>query len=144
MEQVEALSGEVRGLHDAVEALRGETESLRGEIGRSREASDAAAARVLRQFRFRTVLGCVLVLAIIALGAVVTWRAEDAARRQAESDQRWCPVVTAILPGPGDPPPTTDRGRLVVAQFRVLASAFGCVVPESAAGGPSPSTGGTS
>jgi hypothetical protein len=46
---------------------------------------------------------------------------------QAETDARWCALLTTIdVPGT---PPTTARGREQVAALRLLMSSFGCEQP---------------
>jgi flagellar basal body-associated protein FliL len=64
----------------------------------------------------------VLVAAIAAASTVLL----DNRRALAENNRRWCPMVLALVPRPGDPQPTTDRGRVVAAEFRRLAVEFDC------------------
>ena len=65
-----------------------------------------------------------LVLASLGLVAV------DNHNRVAALQQKMCPMVTIVIPGPGDPQPPPgpegDRGRDVIARATKLAGAFGC------------------
>jgi hypothetical protein len=47
-------------------------------------------------------------------------------RQQRESDLRWCPIVLALVPQPGDPKPSTGRGQVIADSFAKLAADFDC------------------
>ena len=55
-------------------------------------------------------------------------RSEAAARaaQQREADQRWCPIVLALVPRPGDPRPAPGRGQIIADTFTHLAEDFDC------------------
>lgn len=133
MEQVEAL-------RTAVEKLEGETAALRAALASSveiqraateaqleaakaqREATQAQRERTKGLTRGSLVVGALLFIAITLLG----FAAVDSRQRVQESERRWCPMVSLLIPGPGEPAPTTQRGIQIVAQARTLSASFGC------------------
>jgi len=70
----------------------------------------------------------------IAVGALILlglgWVAVDNHNRVAALQHKMCPMVTIVIPGPGDPQPPAgpagDRGRDVIGRATKLAGAFGC------------------
>lgn len=139
MEQVEALTM-------AVEALQSETSALRASLLASvetqrsatqaqlesaraqREATRAQRERTRTLTRAAGIVSAGLVAATVLLGFAVL----DNRARVQESERRWCPMVSLLIPGPGEPEPTALRGIQIVAQARTLATSFGCPpVPRS-------------
>ena len=98
-------------------------QDLQTEVGRLRQSFDHrtwAAAWIA--------VGLVVVLAG-SVGAAVSVQASND-RRIRESEQRWCPIVSLLIPRPGDPPPSTDRAKLLAERATELATEFDC--PEGA------------
>ncbi len=73
----------------------------------------------------------VFVVASNAADTAAVTRANTAAIEA--NNQKLCPMVTSIIPGPGDPRPPAgpagDRGRLVIGKFEQLARDFHCPGP---------------
>jgi multidrug efflux pump subunit AcrA (membrane-fusion protein) len=133
MEQVEALRA-------AVEKLEGETAALRAALFASvetqrtatqaqleaakaqREATQAQRERTRTLTRASLVVGVFLLASIVLLG----FAAVDSRHRVQESERRWCPMVSLLIPGRGEPGPTTQRGVQITEQAKALAKVFGC------------------
>jgi hypothetical protein len=133
MEQVEALTV-------AVEALQSETAALRESLSTSvetqrratqaqmesaraqREATRAQRERTRTLTRAAAIVSAALVAATVLLGFAVL----DNRARVEESERRWCPMVALLIPGRGEPAPTTERGIRIVDQAKALAKVFGC------------------
>jgi hypothetical protein len=73
----------------------------------------------------RWAIGVGLVI-LLSLGLVVV----DNHNRVESLQRKMCPMVTVVIPGPGDPQPPAgkagDRGRDVIGRATKLAGAFGC------------------
>lgn len=96
----------------------------RGDLVKGRGLKDNALyARVVN-----VAVGAAIIGAMLVNVGYTQHVAQVADRRQAElrvaSDLRWCELF-ALLDPPGAPP-TTDRGRLVQDQIRLLQAAFHC------------------
>lgn len=72
--------------------------------------------------------GAVLVgaLVLVILGAVAFGVGLSNKRAIEQNNRRWCPMVSVLLPKPGEPAPDTERGRTVVANAAELYRDFGC------------------
>lgn len=89
------------------------------------DVQDLARALRSRTLNLRiAIIGLAVVVAVAIFAASNVLLSNDRAIQ--ESNRRWCPVVTALVPRPGDPQPTTERGRVVAAQFVRLTAEFGC------------------
>lgn len=102
----------LRSLKSVVEDLATEAALIRAEIHRRTTTLWVAVA------------ACVVVIVCIGLAAWTV--AADNRRAIADNNRRWCPMVAILLPGPDVPPPTTERGRAVVANAQRLYNDFGC------------------
>lgn len=101
MEQVEELTATVRG--------------LREDVGRLRRAFD------------RRTLAFIAVAVAVGIAIVVAVRVQaENERRLQQADRRWCPLISVLVPRPGDAPATTPRGRQVAERAADLASKFHC------------------
>lgn len=65
-------------------------------------------------------LAMVLVVAVCVGVACIVYTGQQ----QRREDHRWCELLT--LQANPDPPPTTDRGRAQVREYRKLTDQFGC------------------
>lgn len=133
MEQIEAL-------RTAVEKLEGETSALRAALAASVEIQRAAteaqleAAKAQREAtraqreRTRSLTRGFVIVAVVLLVSIglLGFAALDNRERVAESERRWCPMVSLLIPAKGEPPPTTQRGVQIVEQAKALAKVFGC------------------
>jgi hypothetical protein len=83
-------------------------------------------AKLRRAFARRTVAIVVLSVAL-AIAVLVMARVQaDNDRRIRENNQRWCPLVSLLVPRPGDPPSTTARGRQIAERAVDLSQLFSC------------------
>lgn len=91
-------------------------------------------AREASELRFelvrRTRLLWVALIALFIATVVVTGAAYavtlDNAHAIERNNQKLCPMITILLPLPGDPPSTTDRGRLIIERAERVARDFHC------------------
>ena len=92
--------------------------------------------------RTRALWGAIIASAVVVVVLGAGW--VDNRAGIADLQQKMCPMVTSIIPRPGDPQPPPgpagDRGRLVIARFAALAKEFGCAAQSSPATRPSPSS----
>ena len=79
--------------------------------------------------RTRALWGAIIASALVVAVAVgVSYVVVLDNRQQIEVSQRkLCPMVLLTVPQPGDPPATTERGRLFAARATALAEAYGCL-----------------
>lgn len=95
-------------------------------------ASDWFALRqeVRREVRQRTfALWCALTVAVVvvlAIGSAGFAIGQDNRRAIETNNRRWCPMVSLLIPQPGDAPVTTQRGRIVVERATELYQEFRC------------------
>lgn len=82
--------------------------------------------KLRREFRRRTVVVALLSVALIltVVAGLVLQASNES--RIAANNRRWCPMVTLLIPGPGDAPPGTPRGREIAARAEILADEFRC------------------
>jgi hypothetical protein len=88
----------------------------------------AEVARLRREFQRRNIVVALLCVALLVavLGMIRIQLSNDARIR--ENNLRWCPMVSVLVPGPGDAPAATPRGREIAARASILADQFGCPV----------------
>lgn len=93
---------------------------------------DVLRQEVQREIRNRTrtlwmalVGASVVILIIGAAGYVI---GQDNARQIEENNRRWCPLVSLLVPHQGDPPATTERGRVIADRATELYVEFHCAV----------------
>lgn len=129
MDQVEALRGEVQ-------AWREETERARGVFEDAWAASQTQTDMRIRQFRLRTLLATAICVILTGAGALLAWNVVEVRRQNAhleqlvaDSNARWCPVLTVITRVDPDGPQPTPHGVVVGQQLRGLMAAFGCPAP---------------
>ncbi len=89
------------------------------------EVRTSNAEQRKRTSTLRLVVVALTVLVAVAVVAAATVLLDNRAQI-AESNRRWCPMVVALVPQPGDPQPTTERGRLIAREFTRLSVDFGC------------------
>jgi hypothetical protein len=92
---------------------------------RQAESSD----RRTRALRLALVTACVVAAAVFA---AVAWLAIDNRRANTENERaiaennlKWCPLLAAIIQ-PDGPPPTTERGQVMVDLMSDLFISYGC------------------
>ena len=104
--------------------------AVRALIDSSRETNRyiQALEQQLRR-RTRALWGAITASAlVVALALGMTYVVILDNRRQIEASQRkLCPMVLLTVPQPGDPPASTERGRLFAARATALAEAYGCL-----------------
>jgi hypothetical protein len=117
MERVEALTREVMQLRQQIAPDRGPSltdriDGLTGELHRRTAWWRAAVA-----------IGVVLVLGVTSgvFLLEVRTRAEIA-----DANKKLCPLVALLIPDTGGREPTTEYGRRLAEQARLLYVAYGC------------------
>lgn len=103
----------IEDLTVAVDRLTDEASDLRAEMRRRTRALWAGWA-----------VGALVLTVCLVAAFMVSLSNQEAIE---ENNQRWCPTLNILVPGPDDPQPTNERGRYVAEQFRSLAVGFGCV-----------------
>lgn len=106
------MNESLKDLTASVDRLANETHSLRADV-RKRTAA-----------LWVGVLACAL--AVIVIGAIAFTVGLSNRRAIQENNLRWCPMVAVLLPAPGETAPTTERGRILVANAKQLYQDFGC------------------
>ena len=74
-------------------------------------------------FRWMIVLAVLSPLAVTGLN--IWYTKSELVRQQHQSDMRWCKLFDLYV-DPTQPPPTTERGKQQLTEFRILYRALGC------------------
>ena len=96
----------------SVDRLSQETVRVRGELRRRTLTLWVALA------------ACGVLALVMGLGAYTVGR--DNRRAIERNNQRWCPFVEVFIVKPGEPQPTTERGRIIVQRAIRLYDEFNC------------------
>lgn len=99
-------------LRIAVNRLAGEAAELRAEV-----------ARKTRSLWVGLVGLFLVTMAVLGSAYVVTIENSKAIE---SNNRKLCPMVTVLIPRPGEPLPSTVRGRLVVERAEKVAHDLGC------------------
>lgn len=100
---------------EQITKLRGDVQDLTIEVGKLRSAFGRRTAAL-------AVVGVAFILAAVL--ALHVQAGND--RRIVENNRRWCPLVSVLIPQPGDPPATSARGRLVADRAAQMFTQFQC------------------
>lgn len=121
-----------------MDALRREVEAVRQQLAPTGEPSlndriDTLTREVRAQaqemhrrtawWRGVVAVGVVLVLAVMSGAFLVELRTRA---EIADSNRKLCPMVALLIPSTQTGTPTTDYGRQLAAQARILYDAYGC------------------
>lgn len=87
----------------------------------SREARELRA-----EIRRRTRAVWVAVGVLVVVSAVMAYLIAGNSRQIDENNKKFCPLVSILIPGPGEPQSSTPRGVVVADQARVLFKEFHC------------------
>lgn len=77
-----------------------------------------------RVFIAFTSIGAILLVVAICAAFVVSLNNQRAIEA---NNRRWCPVLAAFIPKPGESLPTTPRGLQTVENISAIARDFGCI-----------------
>lgn len=119
MEQVENLRASVVQLSADSKEIRAELAASRAE---TRRRTDAMAQRTRLLAWLFAAGGVILACALLAAYQV-------SLNNQAaldKSNRQWCPLVSLLIPKPGDAQATTERGKELEENARSLYTSFGC------------------
>lgn len=105
-------------------------EELQKALTRAGDKLELAAEVVQRRSMALVASTLALALALLASIAAVAFVQFNNERRIHESEARWCPVLQLLVPGPGDAPPTTERGKQIAREATLLSLSFGCEAPN--------------
>lgn len=117
MERVDALTREVRSLREQI-APDGEP-SLSDRIDHLARVGDRRTA----WWRAAVAVGIVLILAVTCGAFLLELRTRA---EIANSNRKLCPLVALLIPDTGGREPTTEYGRQLAEQARLLYAAYGC------------------
>jgi hypothetical protein len=84
-----------------------------------------------RSFSHRTWAAVAVAVALVIAGGLVLRVQVENDRRIRESEQKLCPIVSLLIPQPGDPTPAAGRPQLLAGRAARLAQEFECP-PEGA------------
>ena len=102
----------IRELNASVDDLIDQARTIRTELRRQ-----------TRTIWLVFIAACVVIgLSIAALALVGV----DQSNQINENNRKFCPVLSAFVPQPGEPPPSTPRGRIVAENFEQLLKDFHC------------------
>lgn len=102
----------IQNLANAVGELRKEGEGIRRELRRR---------TALLAWLFAA--GAVILVCCIAAAYTVSLNNQAAIEK---SNRQWCPMVSLLIPTPGEARASTPRGKDLEANARLLYTTFGC------------------
>jgi hypothetical protein len=117
MERVDALTREVHALRQLIAPDVGP--SLSDRVDHLTEVVE----RRTSWWRAAVAVGLVLILAIAGGAFLLELRTRG---EIADGNRKLCPLVALMVPDVGGREPTTDYGRQIADQARVLYAAYGC------------------
>jgi hypothetical protein len=106
----------------ALDRLTTEATSLRTDFNTQTGVISAQTKQIKNRTR---ALWAAVALAVLAL-AVLALVVADNSRAIAKNNLRLCPIVSLLIPQPGDAAPSTDRGREVTLAAIDLYHGYGC------------------
>jgi hypothetical protein len=117
MERVDALAQEVRQLREQMAPTGGP--SLNERV----DALVREMHRRVEWWRATVAVGLVIVIAISGAAFLLELRTRS---EIADANRKLCPLVALMIPDTGGREPTTEYGRQLVDQARLLYAAYGC------------------
>lgn len=117
MERVDALTQEVKALRQQINP-EGQS-SLSDRIDHLAHVVDRRTA----WWRAAVAVGVVLVLTVTSEAFLLELHARS---EIADANRKLCPLVSLLIPDVGGREPTTDYGRQLAEQARLLYAAYGC------------------
>lgn len=115
---------------DPLEVIATSLSELNRNITNLSKDWDMLRSEVRTEIRTRTfslwlVMAAAFAL-IITIGLTAYAVGNDYQRDIEENNRRWCPLVSLLVPQPGDPVPTTERGRIIAQRATELYREFRC------------------
>jgi hypothetical protein len=117
MERVDALAQEVRQLREQMAPTGGP--SLNERV----DALVREMHRRVEWWRATVAVGLIIVIAISGAAFLLELRTRS---EIADANRKLCPLVALMIPDTGGREPTTEYGRQLVDQARLLYAAYGC------------------
>lgn len=99
---------------------------IRKSLGDLAAEAQGIRREIQRVNRLTWLVGGAAVLIIAFTIAVGFHVVLDNQRSIEENNRRWCPLVGLLVARPSDPPPTTERGRLIAERAAGLSNQFHC------------------
>jgi hypothetical protein len=124
MERVDVLTREVTRLRQQIAPDDGP--SLSDRVDHLAEVVDHQVSVMDRRtswWRLAVAVGVVLVLAVTSGAFVLELRTRS---EIADGNRKLCPLVSLLIPDTGGREPTTEYGRQLAYQARLLYAAYGC------------------
>jgi hypothetical protein len=124
LERVDALTTEVKALRQQI-APEG-APSLSDRIDHLADVVDHQVSVMDRRtswWRAAVAVGIVLVLAVTSGAFLLELRTRS---EIADGNRKLCPLVSLLIPDTGGREPTTEYGRQLAYQARLLYAAYGC------------------
>jgi hypothetical protein len=124
MERVDALTTEVRALRQQIAPDGGL--SLSDRIEHLTEVVDHQVSVIDQRtswWRAAVAVGVVVVLAVTSGAFLLELRTRS---EIADGNRKLCPLVALLIPDIGGREPTTEYGRQLADQARLLYAAYGC------------------
>jgi hypothetical protein len=117
--RLEVIASSLSELNDSIAHLSRDWDALRQDVRRE--------VRQRTMALWVALLAAAIVILVMAAAGYVVGRNNH--REIAENNRRWCPLVSLLVPRPGEPVPDTERGRIVAERATQLYVEFGCLPP---------------